>query len=456
MGKLILLLLTSLTTSAMAADWTTVATDPVRTVDVDRSSILDSDGGTRVAWARIQLADSQAAQAGYKTLRTLNRYDCRDSAFEVVKRVYLSAQGQILREEVIKTPERSPIRPGTADERVFREICPLPKAVARKTGKPRSLEEFAREAGRRAAEASQHDPRLISDENAQHGKIVPAIDKLPVTTQPAAVVPVPPPVTQRSGSIPPGVLRQPVAPRASARGAKPAAEAAPAPAGHDRHWSYGGDSGPEAWASLDPANSACRNGKRQSPIDIRDGIKVNQEALDFDYKTSFFRIVDNGHTIQVSYGAGSRLSVMGKRYELLQFHFHSPSEERVEGRSYDMVMHMVHRDVEGNLAVVAVLLQEGKPNPLIQTLWNNLPLERNQEYMPNQSIAIADILPANRDYYAYMGSLTTPPCTEGVLWLVLKQPVELSREQIAVFHRFHAGNARPIQPANGRIIKESR
>jgi carbonic anhydrase len=228
------------------------------------------------------------------------------------------------------------------------------------------------------------------------------------------------------------------------------------PAAHDRHWSYSGETGPENWASLDPANLACRNGKRQSPIDIRDGIKVNQEALDFDYKTSFFRIVDNGHTIQVSYGAGSRLSVMGKRYELLQFHFHSPSEERIEGRNYDMVMHMVHRDVEGNLAVVAVLLQEGKPNPLIQTLWNNLPLERNQEYMPNQSIAIADILPANRDYYAYMGSLTTPPCTEGVLWLVLKQPVELSREQIAVFHRFHAGNARPIQPANGRIIKESR
>lgn len=450
MGKLTFLLLASLTANALAADWVTVASDPVRTIEVDRASIIESDAGTRVAWGRILLSDSQAEKAGYRTLRTLNRYDCRNDAFEAIKRVYLSDSGQTLREERIKDPQNTPIRPGTADERVFREVCPLPpKVQARKATGQRSLEEFAREAGRRAAETASSgnrgELRLVSDEK-ESGKPV-----APGARQAAEPLMAP----TRPGTIPASVLRQAGITRPASRAAKPAAEA-PTATAHDRHWSYGGDTGPEAWASLDVANAACRNGKRQSPIDIRDGIKVNQEALDFDYKTSFFRIVDNGHTIQVSYGAGSRLSVMGKRYELLQFHFHTPSEERVEGRNYDMVMHLVHRDVEGNLAVVAVLLQEGKANPLIQTLWNNLPLERNQEYMPAQSISIADILPANRDYYAYMGSLTTPPCSEGVLWLVFKQPVDISREQIAVFHRFYANNARPVQPANGRIIKESR
>ncbi|MDQ7990643.1 MAG: carbonic anhydrase family protein, partial [Candidatus Dactylopiibacterium sp.] len=230
---------------------------------------------------------------------------------------------------------------------------------------------------------------------------------------------------------------------------------APPPPG-PRAWSYTGHTGPQAWATLTPANALCARGTRQSPIDIRNGLKVDQDALGIDYKLSYFNILDNGRTIRVGYGRGSTLSVMGRRYELQHADFHSPAEIRVEGRSFEMSMQLLHRDAEGRLAILVVLLREGRANPLIQTLWNNLPLERDDEYTAQTPIQMADVLPAQRGYYAFMGSLTTPPCSEGVLWLVLKEPVELSREQIDIFRRYHDDNARPLQPANARIVKESR
>ena len=147
---------------------------------------------------------------------------------------------------------------------------------------------------------------------------------------------------------------------------------------------------------------------------------------------------------------------LGKRYELRQFHFHRPSEERVNGRAYDMVVHLVHRNDEGQLAVVAVLLEKGGENPLIQTLWNNMPLERDMETSPAGPLDLMQLLPDNRGYWIYMGSLTTPPCTEGVLWMVMKQPVQVSAEQVAIFSRLYRNNARPVQASNGRLIKESR
>ena len=225
---------------------------------------------------------------------------------------------------------------------------------------------------------------------------------------------------------------------------------------HDLHWSYEGADGPENWGKLDPEFSVCTNGKRQSPIDIHDSIKVDQDPIQFDYSPSYFRIVDNGHTIQITYGAGSHISVMGRTYELVQIHFHHPAEEHIDGKGFDMVAHLVHRDADGHLAIIAVLLQTGQANRFIQTLWNNLPLEKNEDYAARIAIQAADILPASHDYISYIGSLTTPPGTEGVLWLVMKQPVQLSAEQIDVFSRFYPNNARPVQAAAGRVIKESR
>lgn len=224
------------------------------------------------------------------------------------------------------------------------------------------------------------------------------------------------------------------------------------------HWSYEGEGAPANWGKLRPDYGTCATGKRQSPIDIRDGIiKVDLEPIKFDYKLSEFRIVDNGHTIQANVGEGSTIHVMGRSYELVQFHFHKPSEERINGRAFDMVVHLVHKDMDGNLAVVAVLLERGGEHPLIQTLWNHMPLEADMAVQPpGVAIDLNRLLPENRGYYTYMGSLTTPPCSEGVLWMVMKQPMQVSSEQIAIFSRLYRHNARPVQSANNRLIKESR
>lgn len=238
---------------------------------------------------------------------------------------------------------------------------------------------------------------------------------------------------------------------------KPVEEHAANPAAQMHvHWSYEGEGAPANWGKLRNDYATCATGKRQSPIDIREGIKVNLESIRFEYKPSQFRIVDNGHTLQVSVGEGLAIHVMGRRYELIQMHFHRPAEERVNGKLFDMVAHLVHKSDDGQLAVVAVLLEKGSEHPLIQTLWNNMPLERDMDVTPAEPIDVGQLLPENRSYWTYMGSLTTPPCTEGVLWMVLKQPLQVSAEQIAIFSRLYRNNARPVQAANGRLIKESR
>lgn len=224
---------------------------------------------------------------------------------------------------------------------------------------------------------------------------------------------------------------------------------------HPSHWEYAGSGGPESWGQMKPEFLKCSTGTRQSPIDIRDGIKVNLDAVQFDYKPSGFRVIDNGHTVQVNVAAGNSIEVMGRRYELVQFHFHRPSEERVDGRQFDMVVHLVHKDIDGRLAVVAVLLERGSALPVVQSVWNNLPLEKGDEVAARGALNLNDLLPAERSYFTYMGSLTTPPCSEGVLWMVMKAPVQISADQIGIFARLYPMNARPIQSAAGRLIKES-
>jgi len=221
------------------------------------------------------------------------------------------------------------------------------------------------------------------------------------------------------------------------------------------HWDYDGEFGPENWGKINPAWAQCGKGSRQSPIDIRDGMKVNLDEIDFDYRPATFTEIDNGHTVQVNVAGGSFINVGVERYELVQFHFHRPSEERINGKGTEMVIHLVHRDTKGRLAVVAVLLERGKGNDAIQTVWNNIPLEKGQLGAPGIELDPLELLPNRRQYYTYMGSLTTPPCTENVLWLVMKQPMTASPAQMALFSRLYPLNARPVQGGEGRMVKES-
>ncbi len=233
------------------------------------------------------------------------------------------------------------------------------------------------------------------------------------------------------------------------------AAAGQAPGAHSLHWSYDGAGGPEAWARLNPEFAKCSTGQRQSPIDIRGGVRVDLDPIQFDYRPTAFRVIDNGHTVQVNLNGGNSIEVQGRRYDLVQFHFHRPSEERIDGRQFDMVAHLVHKDAEGRLAVVAVLLDRGSAHAVVQQVWNNLPLEKGEELAAKAPIDMNRLLPEDKRYYTYMGSLTTPPCSEGVLWMVMQQPVPIAPDQINVFARLYPMNARPIQSAAGRLIKQS-
>lgn len=224
-----------------------------------------------------------------------------------------------------------------------------------------------------------------------------------------------------------------------------------------QEWSYEGREGPAHWGDLAADYATCRLGLRQSPIDIRDARQESLQPIKFDYRSSPLKIINNGHTIQVDYARGSMMSAGGKRYELRQFHFHHPSEEEINGKPYDMVIHVVHQDGEGHLAVVAVLLTEGKANTAIQKLWDHVPRVEGKEESPaGIEINAADLLPETLGYYAFEGSLTTPPCSESVAWYVLKMPMEVSSREVAVFGKLYPHNARPVQPRNGRAILESK
>jgi carbonic anhydrase len=236
------------------------------------------------------------------------------------------------------------------------------------------------------------------------------------------------------------------------------AAAVPVLAGDRTHWSYDGSGGPSHWATLETEYAACA-GKSQSPVEIRthDVQAENLPALMFQYRPAPLRIVDNGHSIQVNYAPGSSLLLNGTPYELVQFHFHRPSEEVIDGKRFAMVVHLVHRDARGRLVVVAVPLEQGRENPLIETLWRNLPQTKGKEVdRTDVMINAASLLPATRGYFAYSGSLTTPPCSEGVRWAVLKTPLSISQREVDKFAVRYTNNARPVQPLNGRQIVSSR
>jgi carbonic anhydrase len=216
-----------------------------------------------------------------------------------------------------------------------------------------------------------------------------------------------------------------------------------------RHWAYSGPNGPANWGET------CAGGKSQSPIDIGTASATHQKVapLAFRYRPTALHIIDNGHSIQVDVDKGSTLAAGAARFSLVQFHFHKPSEEAIDGRRSAMVLHLVHRSAEGELAVVAVLLREGAANSLVSTLWRNFPKHKAHEESPTGvTINPSRLLPTERSYFSYVGSLTTPPCTEGVRWFVLKSPVSLSTAEIGTFANLYPANARPLQRVNGRQI----
>lgn len=229
--------------------------------------------------------------------------------------------------------------------------------------------------------------------------------------------------------------------------------AATATAGGGAHWGYSGHEGPGHWGELSPEYSACAEGKNQSPINLRAFAEAELAPIEFRYAGQATEILNNGHTVQANYSGGSSIVVDGQEFELKQFHFHAPSENQINGESFPMEAHLVHADADGNLAVVAVMFEAGASNAAIAKLWKDMPEHAGDKNALGAKVGAAELLPADRDYYRFNGSLTTPPCTEGVRWLVMKQPVSLSEGQVEAFaHVLHHPNNRPVQAVNARSI----
>lgn len=466
-------LLAALPWAASAAPtWQTISSEPGKRIEIDRTS-LKREGNTVQAQGRVvldkELTDVKSG-APYRVIEAITRYDCSTRNANTIKRIYKKNENELVREEEINGSDL-PVRTGTLDDKVLREVCRPPKdsqaEIAQKANEAAGQLKAANDALLKKELTKAEKPGVIKASDSEHAAIPSIKPNLRAQMEGAkTATPAPAPVpTREAPPSKPATYVVRTAPSAAPKAKKPArqegymlelAQAEPALQHAHIHWDYEGVGGPENWAKLDPKNKVCAIGERQSPIDIKDGIKVDLEPIKFTYRPSTFRIVDNGHTIQVELGDNS-ISLTGKTYELVQFHFHRPSEEKVNGQRFDMVVHLVHKSDDGQLAVVAVLLERGTENPFIQTLWNNMPLEKNMPVEPPTTLVdLNTLLPATRNYYTYMGSLTTPPCSEGVLWLVMKQPVQVSQDQINIFSRLYKNNARPIQPSGGRLIKEGR
>jgi carbonic anhydrase len=220
---------------------------------------------------------------------------------------------------------------------------------------------------------------------------------------------------------------------------------------NETHWTY---EDPANWGKLSPDFSLCETGKNQSPIDIANTLAAESPDLKIKYKSTPADVVNNGHTIQINVPSGSSLTLQNHVYALKQVHFHSPSENTIDGKSYPLEAHFVHADEKGNLAVIAVMFNKGKSNKALAQAWAIMPTATDTKTEISSLFNPTALLPKKRYYYRFNGSLTTPPCTEGVTWLVLKRPITASQAQINQFvgAMGHTANNRPVQPINARPI----
>jgi carbonic anhydrase len=421
--KLLAALFATAVPAIASAAWQVVASEPGKRVEIDRASIVAEAGGMSTVKGRIVLdkpiVDPKTSSA-YRIIEVSNRYNCTERTQATLKRSYFKDEGDLLRQEEVKIPFAMPVRSGTPDDKLLREVC-RPKPGGSSAA---AAINTADKVGEVAGELRKANDALIEKEVKKD---------LRRLTSPAG--------SSRStndGSVSPERKKPATAMPSSIT------------------WSYEGKGGAEHWGRLKPEYATCATGQRQSPIDLRDGIAVDLEPIQFAYRPASFRVVDSGRNLQVAiYGGG--INLLGKNFDLLRIQFHRPAEVTIDGQTFDMDAQLVHKSEDGKLAIVTVLLEQGAENPLVQMVLNNLPLEKGGEVAPpTQSLDVSRLLPVNRRYFTFMGSLTTPPCTEDVLWLVLRQPQQISPEQLMIFQRLYKPNARPVQPGFGRIIKESR
>ena len=228
---------------------------------------------------------------------------------------------------------------------------------------------------------------------------------------------------------------------------------------HTAHWTYEGETGPEHWGDLNPDFAACTNGKAQSPINIETSRVIEDEKIPdlvINYKPTEFSLSNNGHTIQGNpFTNDNTIIVDNKEYKLAQFHLHTPSEHQFNGKNFDLEFHFVNENANNQLAVLGLMVKEGASNPILEKAWNVIPTDETTEAVKlTEPIDLMSLLPKDTDSFQYNGSLTTPPCSEAVKWIVLEEPIEMSKEQIDKFRNIFSDNNRPVQSLNEREVKE--
>lgn len=495
------------TAQAFAAAWQVVDTRAGVQTEIDLATAVRKDG-TVTGWVQQTHSKKTATQTGayfaYRTIKEQVRVNCAQQTSTLLMRGYFDDDGSEIA-SIKGNGETRTVMPDTGEQRVLARLCnptadfkparqrviapaasatPVadgrymdgPPRSALKSGIIRTKAE-APEAPPPAAAALAKPVDKAAAKPAEKGEAK-MVDKAPAKTEPTATTSVEKsaaaaahgPAMAQARAIAhtpakPQESRQAVVARvmnvrtghAASAEASTARGHAGATHSHEAHWTYEGENAPYRWGDLKADYATCKTGSRQSPIDIRNPLLSEVEPIQFNYEDVPLKVTNNGHTIQVDYAPGSFILYGGVRYELMQFHFHTPAEERINGRTFDMAAHLVHRSAQGRLAVVAVLFTVGREQATLQSVWAAMPgtRDRTRERL-DVAINARQLLPADPTYYSYMGSLTTPPCTEGVQWLVMKTPVEISREQITHLTALYPMNARPLQANNDRVIKTGR
>lgn len=493
-----LVALTAIEPGVAADTWETIGRDRDREVQIDRSTILQSDGSTKVAWARIVLSPAEAEKEGYASIKALNRFDCFNRSFNTVKRVYLDAQNLVLREDAVVDQRPVLAARNSIDERLWREICnpggspaggASLQSLAEEASKAAASAAASAQAARTPTPAPPRTPTPVRTPTPRPSPTVaaaptatptplPAPTPSPTPTNAPIVAPAPldmaertPPLTPSPSATPaskpqdepqrlspsptprpaptPRVARSEREPKAPAR--KPVTQAARAPS---PAWSFSGDTGPLVWGMMRPEWRVCADGRRQSPIDLDGALEVELEPVVFSYHPSRFRVLDTDQTLVVQLeDRDLHARVRGERYVLEQLRFQHPVLERIDGLQPDMAVQLHHRSESGRMLIVQVLMVAGEtPSDFVSTVWGNLALERNAAYRPGVELDLAQLIPADPSHYLYAGSLTTPPCTEGVTWVVMRTPHAFSAAQRDVYARMFPVSARPPQPVHDRRV----
>ena len=413
----------ALCNNSQAAQWVKLSDNNIEKIMLDKQSILQQDKYKR-AWVKVEYKTPQknpeTIDKQYNLSKLLWLFDC-SAQKSATSQVFQYLNSELVYSAGIdaKSAEFIEPVPETDMDIAMRYVCqaekPVITAVATKPATAKTNVE---------AQKSTAKP-----ETAEKKPEVPAkpIAEKPAVTKTAAI-------TAKSTTTKPADIKK---------------------GDHKPHWAYEGKEGPENWAKLSPEFATCDAGRNQSPINIEDSIHAAIKSLKAIQKFPAKDIFNNGHTVQVNFKEGNMLALDNAAFQMKQVHFHAPSENTIHGKSFPLEAHFVHADSKGNLAVIGVMFTEGKANPALAKLWEQLPEEEGEPTALKNRVMPSEFMPDNKGYYRFSGSLTTPPCSEGVRWLLMKNPITASKEQIEAFKKaVHHSNNRPVQALNGRVIIE--